>query len=75
MSEKYVYHGMDITLDIYEKISTVVEMISSNENISFEQAYQNFSESVTYRALQLTDTVMWSESSEYIVDDYYRNMA
>ena len=72
MSEKYIYHGMDITLDVYEKISTVVEMISNKEHISFEEAFQKFAESRTYEVLQNPESLLWSESSEYIVDEYYR---
>lgn len=72
MIEKYVYHGMDITLDVYEKISTVAAMIAEKDSITFEEAYQKFAVSKTYEALQKTDTLMWSESAEYIVDEYYR---
>lgn len=67
-----VYHGTDITLDIYEKIGTVVEMIAAQEYITFEEAYQRFAESRTYALLQNTNTLMWAESTEYIVDEYYR---
>lgn len=74
MSEKYVYHGMDITLDVYEKISTVVFMIAEQEHISFEEAYQKFVDSRVYKMLQNVDTLMWSESSEYIVEEYYRRV-
>ena len=59
-------------LDIYEKIGTVVEMIAAQENITFEEAYQWFAESRTYALLQNTNTLMWAESTEYIVDEYYR---
>ena len=72
MSEKYFYHGIDITMDVYEKIRRVVETISENEAISFEKAYQKFVESTVYDNLQNSNTMMWSESSEYIVDEYYR---
>ena len=72
MSEKYIYHGMDITLDVYEKIRTVAELIAAREGISFEEAYLRFSESKAYASLQNTETVMWSESAEYIVDEFYR---
>ena len=75
MSEIYTYHGMDITLDIYEKISSVVEMIAEHDRISFEEAYKNFCNSSVYEALQNTDTVMWSESAEYIVNAYYRQLS
>ncbi len=72
MSEKYVYHGMDITLDVYEKIKSVVELIAEKEKMSFEDAYLEFSESPVYIALQNTETVMWYECPEYIVDEFYR---
>ena len=41
LSEKYFYHGIDITMDVYEKIRRVVEMISENEAISFESLKTN----------------------------------
>ena len=75
LSEKYIYHGMDITLDIYEKIGTVVEMLADEDNISFEEAYNNFVASKVYAALQNPDTIMWAESAEFIVDEYYREKA
>lgn len=75
MSEKYIYHGMDITLDIYEKIGSVVELIAEQENKTFDDAYQMFVDSDVYALLQNTDTLMWSESAEYIVDEYYRRVA
>ena len=65
---------MDITLDIYEKIGSVVEMIASREGITFEAAYIKFADSKVYKALQNTETVMWSESAEYIVDEFYRQI-
>lgn len=74
MSEKYIYHGINITLDVYEKISEIVEMIAKKDGVSFEDAYQRFAESSTYKSLQNTETVMWSESTEYIVDEYYRHV-
>ncbi len=72
MIEKYVYHGMDITLDVYEKIQSVVELIAKKENKTFDECYAEFSTSRTYRNIQLTNTEMWAESAEFIVDEYYR---
>lgn len=72
MSEKYFYHGINITMDVYEKIRRVVELIAENEAISFEKAFQCFAESTVYDNLQNSNTMMWSESSEYIVCEYYR---
>ena len=31
LTKKYEYHGMDITLDVLEKISAVVELIAQKE--------------------------------------------
>ncbi|MCD7847759.1 MAG: hypothetical protein LUG49_07010 [Oscillospiraceae bacterium] len=72
MIEKYTYHGMDITLDVYEKIQSVVELIAKKENKTFDECYAMFSKSRTYRNIQSTGTEMWAESAEFIVDEYYR---
>lgn len=72
MSEKYIYHGIDITLDVYEKIKDVAELISQKEDISFEDAFIEFAESSVYEALQNTETLLWYESPEYLVDEIYR---
>ena len=72
MTSKYVYKGMDLTLDIYEQICRVVEMIARTENLSFEDAYFLFSKSNTYWCLQTPATVMWGESDGFIVDEFYR---
>lgn len=72
MDSKYIYHGIDITLDVYEKICTVIEMMAEKENKSFDKCYALFSASQIYEALQNEESLMWSESAEYIVDEYYR---
>lgn len=74
LSKKYEYHGIDITLDTYEKIRSVVEMIAEKEHRSFDEAYLLFSATRVYAALEKTDSMMWSESAEYIVDAYYREI-
>ncbi len=63
---------MDITLDVYEKIKAVVELIAKKDKLSFEDAYLEFSKSSVYEAMQNTETVLWYESPEYIVDEYYK---
>ena len=74
MNKKYVYHGIDITLDIYEKIRSVVEMIAEKEQKTFDETYLLFASTKTYHALENTASLMWSESAEYIVDEYYREI-
>ena len=72
MIKKYEYHGLDITLDIMDKIRNVVDFIAKKENKNFEEAYYLFAKSNTYISLITPDTLMWSESSEFIADEYYR---
>lgn len=72
MTSKYVYKGMDLTLDIYETNCRVVQAIADRENISFDDAYLLFSKSHTYWCLQTPATLMWSESVEFILDEFYR---
>lgn len=72
LSRKFIYKGMDLTLDIYEQIRRVVEMIAKKENMSFENAYALFSKSNAYRCLTLPETVMWGEWDGFIVNEFYR---
>ena len=72
MRSKYIYHGIDITLDVYEKLCTVIRMISEKEDRDFDGCYALFSSSQVYGALQDEGSLMWSESAGYIVDEYYR---
>ena len=74
MIKKYEYHGLDITLDIMDKIRNVVDFIANKENKNFEEAYYLFAKSNTYNSLVTPDTLMWSESSEFIADEFYREL-
>ena len=42
MIEKFSYHGINITLDVYDKIQSVVEMIAEKESVTFDEAYEKF---------------------------------
>ena len=70
MNSKYVYKGIDITLDVYEKITSVVELISKRDNLSFDEALAQFARSDTYRALADPRTLMWSESAPFVLNEY-----
>jgi len=72
MQAKYFYKEQDITTDIIFKIEHIVSIIAEKEKISFEAAYLNFLDSNTYKILQKTSSLMWAESAEFIVDEYYR---
>lgn len=72
MISKYFYKGNDITLDVFEKLCCVSEILAAREGLSFEEAYLRFSKTRVYRNLQDSETLMWFETPEYMVDDYYR---
>jgi len=76
LGSKYVYHGIDITLDVYEKICSVIELMVEKEKKkkkkSFDECYLLFSSSQVYELLQNEESLMWSESAEYLLDEYYR---
>jgi len=70
--EKYFYKGQNLTTLIISKIEHVVGILAENEVRSFEDCYRDFLVSRTYLNLLNTDTLLWGESAEFIVDDYYR---
>ncbi|MBB6696679.1 hypothetical protein [Clostridium algidicarnis] len=72
MIKKYSYKEQDITLDIVMKIEKIVRLVSQKTGKTFEEALGEFYDSNTYKALQNTDSVLWAESSEYIVDELLR---
>jgi ssRNA-specific RNase YbeY (16S rRNA maturation enzyme) len=75
MENKYVYKDQDITIDVLMKIEDVVNKIAQKESKQFDEVYLNFLDSKTYRALQNTNSLLWQESAEFIIDDYYRERA
>jgi hypothetical protein len=72
IKNNYTFNGEDITLDILYKIERIVTLLAEKENRSFDEAYANFLDSSTYRALQNTRSLLWAENTEFIVDEYYR---
>ncbi|MDO4808550.1 MAG: hypothetical protein Q4A04_01090 [Eubacteriales bacterium] len=72
LSEKYAYHGVDITLDVYDRIKDLVELIAKKENIPFEDAYILLADSKLYTGLQNMETLYWSESPEFLLEEFYR---
>ena len=75
VKDKYIYKGKDISFLVIRKIEQVVSIIAEKENASFEEAYSNFLNSKTYKSLQNTSTLMWFENAEFIVGEYYIQMA
>ena len=72
METKYVYKGQDITMDLIFKIEHIVNILSERNNRDFDTVFAEFLASDTYRILQQTDNLFWTESSEFIVDEYDR---
>ena len=70
MSEEYIYKGQNLTALILMKIEQTVGIIVEKENRAFKECYRDFLLSKTYRNLTDTDTFLWGESAEFIVDDY-----
>ena len=72
MINKYSYKGQDITLYIVMKIEKIVRIVSERTGKTFEEVIKEFYESKTYKTLQNTESVLWAESSEFIVDELFR---
>jgi hypothetical protein len=72
MENKYVYKDQDITIDILMKIEDVVAKIATQKSKTFDDVYIDFLASNTYKTLQKTDSLLWAESAEFIIDEYFR---
>jgi hypothetical protein len=72
MEKKYTYKGENITTDIIFKIENIVEILSHRNKKNFDTMYVEFLESKTYSTLKNTDSLLWTESSEFIADEYER---
>ncbi len=70
MTSKYWYKGINITLDVYEKLVAVAETLAAQDDVSFDQAFSAFVASRTYDALANPMSLMWSESVPFIVNEY-----
>ena len=67
-----MYRGQDITIDIMMKIEHVVTLIAEAEQTSFDESLVTFTATHTYKSLINTESLMWSESAEFIFDEYLR---
>lgn len=72
MFKRYIYKGEDITLDIIMKIEQVVHIIEQKSGAEFDVCLYEFYKSSAYDALTKTGSLMWSESAEFIVDEFFR---
>jgi hypothetical protein len=74
MQSKYLYNNQDITIDIMFKIEHIVNIISEQKKIDFDTAFADFTLSNTYKNLQNTQNLLWAESSEFIADEYIKEI-
>jgi hypothetical protein len=72
MSGKYFYKEQDITIDVLFKIEHIVSILAEKEKRAFDEMFALFLASKTYATLQRTQNLLWAESAEFIVDEYYR---
>ena len=72
MTEKITYRGQDITIDIIMKTEHVVTMIAERELTDFDKALMVFTATRTYQNLINTESLLWSESAAFILDEYLR---
>ena len=72
METKYTYKEQDITMDIMIKIEHIVNIIAKREKKKFDTAFAEFLASKAYLILQEPSNLFWTESSEFIADEYYR---
>jgi hypothetical protein len=54
------------------KTEHIVSLIAERENMTFDDAYKVFVSSHTHEALMNTKSLLWAESSEFILDEYLR---
>jgi len=73
MKDKYIFKDEDITTDVLFKIEQIVSILAEKEHTRFDDAYEAFVLSDTYKILKRTDNLYWAESAEFIADEYYRD--
>jgi hypothetical protein len=69
-----MYNGQELTFILVQKIDRIVSIIAEKENIPFDLAYTKFSTSKVYISLQNPDSLLWTESAEFIADEYFREI-
>ncbi|MDR1189690.1 MAG: hypothetical protein LBK95_19935 [Bifidobacteriaceae bacterium] len=69
------YQDQDVSLVVLLKVEHAVRVIAARRGLAFEDAYDRFLASATHRALLDGDSLMWTESSEFIADEYDREIS
>ncbi|MDR1924469.1 MAG: hypothetical protein LBQ66_08840 [Planctomycetaceae bacterium] len=74
IKDKYIYKGRDLSFLIIRKITRIVSLIAESNKNSFDKSYGDFMNSHTYKVLQDTRSLLWYENSEFVVDEYFREL-
>jgi hypothetical protein len=69
---EYTHKGHNLTTLILAKAEHVARLLAEREGLEFEDAFGVFLASHTYQVLTRPSTLLWSESAEYVLDDYLR---
>lgn len=72
MKDHYIYRNEDITMDVVTKIEHVVNLIALESGKPFDECLYEFYRSKVYEMLQKTGSLMWAESAEFIMDEFFR---
>jgi hypothetical protein len=67
---QYMYKGQNLTTLILSKLEHIIGLLAEQEGRAFDDCYVDFVSSKTYQNLINTNTLLWSESAEFILDDY-----
>jgi hypothetical protein len=70
--DKIMYNGQDLSFFMVQKIEHIVSKIAETEKQPFDLAYKSFLDSLTYKILLNTASMLWAENVEFITDEYYR---
>lgn len=70
----YSFNNQDITIDILMKVEEVTRILTTFLHKSFDEVLGAFYKSKTFAALKNTESCMWAESSQFIADEYMREI-
>jgi hypothetical protein len=70
LNKKYFYKDTNITIDVYKRMSQLIDLYAQEYDISFEDAYALFVNSDTYDLLTDTSNLLWAEVPEFIVREH-----
>jgi hypothetical protein len=72
LDSEVLYKGNDIALILMTKVEHVVRIVAGCDSVGFDDAYAVFIASDTHRALMEPEALLWTESSEFIADEFFR---